>query len=416
MKTYLKQLNKKLLICVAIIITILSFVILKTNSSYPLDTKIYTRKQMQEMIVSTALSLYYNNYFSDYGQRAMDNLGIEENYFNYGNFLWRDLNVTPEEVGYSKYYHIDCSGYNFLIYKNTIGYDLSEYNIVNRYLLFYQDRKNYPLARVSFYSGDERLKYYKEAYTRFGYGWNSGFLGTVARKISGNCSTSNCTQGKENTKPFIYNNLDNKDKNELVYYYESNGYRDLKTIQEAYAIAEKKLQPGDIISYTKSDNSGHVMFYAGNATDIDENHTGYSDLLLHSTGNGGGDYTTSVTSVNNKLRKKTSIVDDSASEFLDGKDGRFASVYKTTGSYVLRFAIYRPLNTICTDDNNCKINNNTYNAKLTETQLKNNEARVALKKNQVQQYMILEKTYNSSLTPTTDKEDGKTSNIISVYN
>ena len=33
-----------------------------------LANKTYTRKEMQEMLVSTALSLYYNNYFSDYGQ------------------------------------------------------------------------------------------------------------------------------------------------------------------------------------------------------------------------------------------------------------------------------------------------------------------------------------------------------------
>ena len=31
--------------------------------------------------------------------------------------------------------------------------------------------------------------------------------------------------------------------------------------------------------------------------------SGFVDLLLHSTGNGGGDYTSDVTSVNNKLYK-----------------------------------------------------------------------------------------------------------------
>ena len=82
----------------------------------------------------------------------MDSLGVDNNYYNSGNFLWRDLNVTPESVGYSKYYHIDCSGYNFLIYKNTIGYDLSEYNTINRYMIFNKEYEAagevYPIRRV----------------------------------------------------------------------------------------------------------------------------------------------------------------------------------------------------------------------------------------------------------------------------
>lgn len=425
------QKNKKIIlkyICFIILLFLIIVGVLnRIKKSYAIDSKIYTRKEMQEMLVSTALSLYYNNYFSDYGQRAMDSLsyeGEDGNYFNSGNFLWRDLNISPEEVGYSKYYHIDCSGYNFLIYMNTIGYDMSEYNIVNRYRLFNKDNVNYPQTRVSFYSGTTRLDKFREAYEKFGYGWNSGFLGNVGRKIINNCGDTNCTilDDIESTTPVIYNNLENKDKNELAYYFEARKYVSLETVKKYYAIAEEKLQPGDIISYTMYDasedsTSGHVMFYAGD--DImtsTEEETGFTDLLLHSIGNGGGDYTDSQTSVNNKLRKKTSIVASSAKYYVDGNDGRFESVYGNTGDYVVRFAIYRPLNTVCTDDNTCKIKSNEFNVELTETQLNNNEARVALKKNQVQQYMILEKKYNSNITPTTDVQDGYTRNIISEYN
>ena len=421
------KIYKKYIILIMLLIATSTLINFSIKTTYAeensLDTKIYTRKQLQEMVVSTALSLYYNNYFSDYGQRAMDSLSTPGNYFNSGNLLWRDLNVTPESVGYSKYYHIDCSGYNFLIYKNTIGYDMAEYNVVNRYLLFDKDRAS-PVHRVSFYSGTKRLNMFREAYLKFGYGWNSGFLGNVARKAADNCGNDNCTKLKDstNTTPYIYNNINGKDKNEVVYYFEARSFVSLDDVKEKYAIAEDALEPGDIIAYTKydaseNDTSGHVMFYAGD--DImtsSKNESGFVDLLLHSTGNGGGDYTSDVTSVNNKLYKKFSIVNSSAKDYIDGTDGRFESVYKNKNDYILRFIIIRPLNTVCESDSECKISNNTYNVPLTDTQLNNNEARVALKKTQVQQYMFVEKEYSTQKIVTSSEKDGYTRNIISEYN
>ena len=291
----IKKLNLFLTLFVVLLI-VSTVVVVSFDKSFALEnslsSKTYTRKQMQEMVVSTALSFYYNNYFSDYGQRAMDSLSVTGNYFNSGNFLWRDLNVTPESVGYSKYYHIDCSGYNFLIYKNTIGYDMSEYNVVNRYLLFDKDRLS-PVHRVSFYSGTKRLEKFRDAYQRFGYGWNSGFLGNVARKAAGNCGNTNCTALEESslTTPFIYNNINGKNKNEIVYYFEARSFVSLEEVKAKYAIAEAALQPGDIIAYTKydastKDTSGHVMFYAGDdIMSSSKNENGFTDLLIHSTSN-----------------------------------------------------------------------------------------------------------------------------------
>ncbi len=424
MKVKLVQKINTLIMCLSIIFSMIGIGIKDTFAlESKLDTKVYTRKEMQEMVVSTALSLYYNNYFSDYGQTAMDNVGEKDNYFHYGNYLWRDLNISPESVGYSKYYHIDCSGYNFLIYKNTIGYDMSEYNVVNRYRLFDKER-NSPVHRVSFYTGETRLNKFREAYERFGYGWNSGFLANVARKAANNCGDTNCTklQDSTSTSPFIYNNINGNDKNEVVYYFEARSEVSLATVKAKYAIAEAALQPGDIIAYTKYDaskdeTSGHVMFYAGDdIMSSSKNEKGFTDLLLHSTGNGGGDYTSSATSVNNKLYKKTSIIDSSAKDYIDGPDGRFESVYKNSGDYIVRFSVIRPLNTVCESDSICKISNNSFNVKLTDTQLNNNEARVALKKTQVQQYMIVDKEYNNQKVVTSSDQTGKTRNIISEYN
>ena len=196
------KIYKKYIILIMLLIATSTLINFSIKTTYAeensLDTKIYTRKQLQEMVVSTALSYFHNAYFSDYGQTAMDNLEISGNYFNSGNLLWRDLNVTPESVGYSKYYHIDCSGFNFLIYKNTIGYDLSEYNVISRTRLFNKDRSS-PIYRVNWYTGDTRLAYYREGYERYGYGMSSSFFGNVARMAAGDCDDANCTKLSDET-------------------------------------------------------------------------------------------------------------------------------------------------------------------------------------------------------------------------
>lgn len=411
MRKFLSFVNKNKIAMGVITFVILSvFVITKVGSSYALDSKIYTRKQMQEMVVSTGLSLYYNSYFSDYGQKTLDSLGITGNYYNYGNVFWRDLNIIPEDVGYSKYYHVDCSAYNFLIYKNTFGYEMSEYNTVNTYPLFYQTGYNNRMVRVSYFTGEKRLARYRDAYSRFGYGWNSNYLGRVSRDISGNCASddANCTNGlNENAgKAFVYNNLDNKQKNELAYYYAANGVRSKDTVIKAWNDIKGKLQPGDIIKYTRyktsaADTSGHVMFYVGDDITTSSNgESGFTDMLLHSTGN---DYQNSKEHQLNRLRKTNSILLASADNYVNE---RFEKVFEQ--GYLVDFAIFRPINTMCTDDNTCKINNNDFNVSLTDAQLKNNEARVALKKNQVQQYMRIDKKF-------TYMEEMTTKNILGDY-
>ena len=424
------KIYKKYIILIMLLIATSTLINFSIKTTYAeensLDTKIYTRKQLQEMVVSTALSYFHNAYFSDYGQTAMDNLEISGNYFNSGNLLWRDLNVTPESVGYSKYYHIDCSGYNFLIYKNTIGYDLSEYNVISRTRLFNKDRSS-PIYRVNWYTGDTRLAYYREGYERYGYGMSSSFFGNVARMAAGDCDDANCTKLSDETLAksssyFVYNNIDGNDKNEIVYYFEAKKEVSLSTVKSKYAVAEAALQPGDIIVYTKydkseDDSSGHVMFYAGDDIMTSaKGESGFTDLLIHSTGTTAGDYTTDPTDQYNKLYKNKTIIESSAEDYLDGANGRFEKVYATEGDYVLTFAVVRPLNTVCTSDTNCKITNNKFNVKLTDTQLKNNEARVELKKTQVQQSMILDKDYNNQKTISSSTKSGSTDNVISESN
>ena len=107
------------------------------RDSYALSSKVYTREEMQDMVVSTALNYFYNTSYSDYGQTSMDLLSDSTNYYYYGTVYWRDLNMTPDMVNRGNYYRTDCSAFAFLAYMNTFGYDASEFSDINRYMLFY---------------------------------------------------------------------------------------------------------------------------------------------------------------------------------------------------------------------------------------------------------------------------------------
>lgn len=123
----------------AILLLVLGSIFVITSlmrNSYALSSKVYTREQMQDMVVSTALNYFYNTSYSDYGQTSMDLLSDSTNYYYYGTVYWRDLNKTPEMVNRGNYYRTDCSAFAFLAYLNTFGYDASKFSDINRYMLF----------------------------------------------------------------------------------------------------------------------------------------------------------------------------------------------------------------------------------------------------------------------------------------
>ena len=63
------KIYKKYIILIMLLIATSTFINFSIKTTYAtensLDTKIYTRKQLQEMVVSTALSYFHNAYFSD---------------------------------------------------------------------------------------------------------------------------------------------------------------------------------------------------------------------------------------------------------------------------------------------------------------------------------------------------------------
>ena len=373
----------------------------RISNSYSASTETFTKSQMQDMIVSTALSYWYNGYYSDYGQKPMDGIGVGSNYYNLGTFYWRNLNITPEMVGRGKYYHIDCSGFTFNTYFNTFGYDMSEYKDLNSYTLFYSD-ETYKMNRVNKYGNT--AFYYKEAYKKFNQAWNNLYLIKVANKISDTCSNATCSSS--NKTGVLYDNLDNSKNTELAYYYVANGHENVETLQQAYAKVKEKLEPGDILIYYINSNNtrnGHVMLYVGQPNGISEK------SLIHS---GGTDYSTSDTSNTNQLRKAQSIVRSISNTYIDNQ----IINAENNGNYMDAFVVFRPINTMCKSNTDCKISYNKNNVLPTNEQVDNSKARVDLNDIKIEQWMSENKKYSTSLNPTTNATNSSTVNILSELN
>ena len=371
------------------------------RDSYALSSKVYTREEMQDMVVSTALNYFYNTSYSDYGQTSMDLLSDSTNYYYYGTVYWRDLNMTPDMVNRGNYYRTDCSAFAFLAYMNTFGYDASEFSGINRYMLFY-GQNEYKMQRVN--SFEDHLYYYRDAYEKFGQGWNNSHLTRMINKISDTCYNSACNY--PNKYGVVYDNLDNSENNELAYYYYADTYQTPEKLKEEWAKVKNQLLPGDILIINRSTTNvanrgtpnGHVMLYVG-----EDDKLAYERNLLHST---GYDISYEEDSLYNKLFKSSSIVNSDADTYMerliDNANGVDAEGNGT--KYMRLFAIIRPINTMCTDDNNCKFSNNSYNVELSDEALANNEARVELANYRFEQFM------------TSHDDNGNQVNIVSDTN
>ena len=96
----------------------------------------YSRKDMQDMVTSTALSYYYNNLFSDYGQYLKDSSYGFKNTNIGGTYTWRSFIHSPEAISRANKYFIDCSSFAGITYKYGLGYDFSDYYQKSRYSYF----------------------------------------------------------------------------------------------------------------------------------------------------------------------------------------------------------------------------------------------------------------------------------------
>lgn len=355
---------KKRLLVLFIVLIFFSFILFEIfKSSYARDDNTYTRKQLQDMVVSTALSYYYKKGYSDYDAGQMDLSG----------FRWRNLNIIPEDVSNSNYYMVDCSAFAYLVYNGSLGYNmanemLSENKHVYQLEPSVWDRKYY--KNFEAISPANSIESFRIGAEQFGIGWYTRFLSTAAKEYWSNKETG-FSSGVEyydvnNNTPFVYyyqfpQEFKNKTNEEIS---ETNNYNSLFIFNNDETNLLSILQPGDIVVASrkkKSDDSaigGHTMIYIGEeyAKKIFGNDTNVT--VIHSSTPGGGgnydSYTIPVT-LGNGYSITTGDNTLLTNHFL------YNNPYHSS-EYTDEVVVIRPINSFCANDNSCKVTTMNMNA------------------------------------------------------
>lgn len=338
---------KKRLLVLSISVAMI-FLIIITKGTYA-TSNVYSRKELQNMVTSTAISYLYNNEYSNYNAKA-----------GHPSFSYRNLKNSPEMVSRSNRFHIDCSSFVTSVYRYSLNYDFGEYYSLSPGFLY------------DFTTGEQKNSYdsiqkFRETYLihNRGFGVDTFFKTVTAQK-----------KNSSSKKPYISNLESNV--NPVVYYYENENVDGAGTenvvaktsIQNSLTSREKKdgvdagsydfvkrLKPGDIIVW-----DGHVMLYVGNSLDKDTtgiiHSDGYDDYFVNDSGEirvNSDDNSIRYNSINyiiNKLNQNP--VDD-------------PNKPKKALTYI---AILRPINILCrnNDANNCSSEyiNGDVNVKVSE--------------------------------------------------
>ena len=407
-KDFIKK-SKYLIIVLAIfIVGITSFAIKKSFGAS--TEKTYTREELQKMIVSAAISYYWNNMYSDYEQYTLDfdtpypaaKDGTNTNntcIYNYKDYqsqttkciskynnyplvsttLFRNLKITPEEVGRSNMYNTDCTGFTYLVYNNVLGYDLSEfYSLFGTTNIVRINSDGTPSKKRAVTS---KTDYTDVAIDKFSRAWSTnGNLTRITNcivhnngdreKCSFNTTLSDTELEKYNIgaayskKGEVY--TDKNNKSEIVFNYNfsqttSDEYlKEWENIKANFIKGDNNImQPGDMIKIAYPSN-GHVMVYIGDALNTAD--SGF----IHSWGADGSwdskgiRYENSVYYfLNNKIK-----------DFQNGKNS----------SRITSLTVFRPINIYCSKNSGketCSDN------KISS----NDEARVAFSGTKAEQYI-----------------------------
>lgn len=314
----------------------------------------YNRQNLQDLVVSTALSYYYNNEYSDYEQYSMDSKITNENGQNIlynSSFNWRNVTNSPESINRTNQYNIDCSSFTFMTYLHALGYDMSEYLEYFPNSYYYKN-----LEKVNVKSSETT---YKNGYLYYGKGWSTAQIAKIA---ANNFTQKNDIDSNATADHIAYKNTNSNNTISPIYYYKvdldkENNYQYSESEEDIKRIRveiEKILEPGDILvyrRYVKSTNSytGHAILYIGDALNNGE------QGFLHSTGN---DYDFTSIPVNLGEDDYSVRYDTWADKF---KKNIFVGAYntdknkdysKTNNVVTYSISIVRPINTYC-NDNSC---------------------------------------------------------------
>ena len=263
LKKFISNYRSLVILIVAVCIAL---VVKKTFST---NENVYTREELQKMVVSAAVSYYYNNSYSDYEQYLLDSdiiypsvttssnnscVRVDEatiksntdgactststNYKMFSTTFYRNTKITPEEVSKSNQYNVDCTGFTYLVYNNVLGYDLSEFYRLSspaKYTSVQKstDANNNTVYSPEIYVSNSNKERYDKTVNKFGRVWNSTGnivrIGNCIAKNSGDRTQCQFTDSTDLTDEFDkYNNggayaslgrkyVDTSNKSEIVY-------------------------------------------------------------------------------------------------------------------------------------------------------------------------------------------------------
>lgn len=389
MKKKLSRLSYTILLSSIILLLVISNINFAPSRA---ASKTYTREQLQDFVVATGLSYFYNKSYSDYDQKAMDGEKTGS-VLTTSSMNWRQFYNSPEMINRANYYHIDCSSFVATAYMHSLGYDFSdqqaqqEANNSNGTAYYKFDFSNNKLKK--YYNGGSVEKF-KEAYLKYGRGLGTAFytqLGYWANSKTAGIEYLDTSNAKNKMIVYHYTFKDDTTKNE---------YTALK--ENLWAQIDDILEPGDIVVYrnnttvtdssgnTKSsEDAGHAMLYVGDAIDS-------SKGFIHAT---GSDYKIDENGVVTVGDDTHSVRYDDMNKLKDNlfyyKQTTNSSAGTTTLKKGIAFTILRPINNYCTSDTSCTVDNNVSS---------NLEARQALRGLRTEQYVS---TYNPTLNVNYDK-------------
>lgn len=335
--------NKKLIVIIfALLISIILLIVYSNNRnklslSAPTKTT-YTREELEDLVVATAVSYYYKHEFTDY-----------EGFYNEdAHSTWStNYNLTPEMIGSSKKMTTQCEAFATSCYMHTFGFDFVKYRESSKN---YDDIYQYihyldstPVASPNYNNNNLRFAalsdtYFKNLYKYFNKGYSVSYMNLIARHIANN------KYGSDPTLVLTYQ----KDKIQ----YKIDGYSGdtsaplIKLLSGTVNISTitNKLRPGDILL-----NDGHAMLWVGS---IFESEGG----VIHSSGT-----SYSLTSVDKLSETGGKVNGYTGSEEYDvryaSKQYIFDRQIRLHGKKVNHdVTILRPINSICNTWSRVKTN------------------------------------------------------------
>ena len=356
---------------------ILSSNIANKSDDGSFNSESFSRKDLQNMIVSTAMSYYFNRNYTDYEQYGMDIASTYE---------WRKYTNSPEMVSKSNFYNVTCSTFTGIVDLYSIGYDLSPY-----YKFSNISYRNYDDSGklIESHSKDSYLNF-QTAYLNYGKGVNASDTGMLVNRIFDvydlipECTEGNCNNIQYNLNNSYTKKVDNKTigqyASDLVYYYETklndsnvinaartsllNSTREMSISASSVDYTENEseisqirndviniLEPGDNLVYLRLSGTtikAHAMKYVG---DIFGDEHGF----IHST---GSDLKYANDDSNGHVVNPSSIGDDNYGIWYDTWENKIQ--HNKISDYIFRdgaqktyaFFIIRPINRYCSKQDN----------------------------------------------------------------